>query len=124
MPTVHLIEDIWGIIKSYMFHNIKIHGKHLKNDPYIIKYNQVMKNIPKPNVPINGPRIIYSSMTKSTRFIKFIYHFNFFFKKYHPYNFYLNSRTIVETQILKQGYDAEYLTYDSLFREEYFNQYK
>ena len=124
MSTVHLIEDVWTIIKSYMFHNIKIHGKHLKNDPNISNYNKVMKNIPKPSVPINGPRIIYSSMTKTNRFIKFVYHINFFYKKHKPYNHYLNSRTILETQILKDGYDTEYLTYDSKFREEYFNQYK
>jgi|UniRef100_A0A6C0C2A6 hypothetical protein len=121
---MHLIEDIWGLIKSYMFHNIKIHGKHLKNDPDITKYNQVMDCIPKPSVPINGPRIIYSSMTNSVRFIKFVYHFNFFFKKHQPYNYYLHSRTIIEVQMLKDGYDGEYLTRDSKFREEYFNQYK
>ncbi len=118
-----LLEDVWGIIKSYMFHNIKIHGKHLKKDPYIIKYNQVMKNIPKPSIPRNGPRIVYSSMKNSTRFIKFVYHFNFFFKKYKPYNFYLNSRTITEVQMLKDNYDGDYLTYESKLREEYFNQY-
>ena len=119
-----LVEDIWLIIKSYLFHNINIHGKHLKNDPFIKKYNEIIKNLPKPSVPLNGPRIVYSSMTKKTRFIKFVYHFNFFFKKYHPYDFYLNSRTIMETQLLKDSYDESYLTYDSKFREEYFNQYK
>ena len=121
---MYLIEDAWGIVKSYMFHNINIHGKHLKNDPFVKKYNETIQNIPKPSVPHNGPRIVYSSMTNSTRFIKFVYHFNFFFKKYvRLQNFYLNSRTIIETQLLKDGYDAEYLTYDSKFREEYFNQY-
>ena len=26
-----IIEDVWREIKTYLFHNIKIHGKHLKN---------------------------------------------------------------------------------------------
>jgi hypothetical protein len=117
-----LIEDVWGIIKSYMYHNIKIHGKHLKNDPYIIQYNQVMKNIPKPCVPFNGPRIMYSSMTKSTRFIKFVYHLNYFYLMGDPGDPF-KKRTLIEIQMLNNSYDAEYLTYDSKFREIYFNQY-
>jgi hypothetical protein len=115
---MYLIEDVWGIVKSYMFHNIKIHGKHLINDPFVKKYNETIKNIPKPSVPLNGPRIVYSSMTNTIRFIKFIYHFNFYKSNS------IRHRTIMEIQMLKHGYDAENLTCGSKFREEYFNQYK
>jgi hypothetical protein len=111
---MYLMEDVWGIIKSYMYHNIKIHGKHLKNDPYIIQYNQVIKNIPKPTVPINGPRIIFTSAKKNIRFIRFIYHLDVFF---------LWKRTIVEHQLLNEDYDEDCMTHDSLYRQEYFNQY-
>ena len=31
---MYIIEDIWREIKTYLFHNIKIHGKHLKNDKW------------------------------------------------------------------------------------------
>jgi hypothetical protein len=122
-----IVEDVWKHIKSFVFHNIKIHGKHLKNEPYNINYNHVMKNIPKPSIPFNGPRIIYSSAISSTRFVKYIYHMIFpnFWKNFNirnasPYG----NRTIIEIQMLNNEYDADYLTHDSKFREEYFNQYK
>ena len=76
-----IIEDIWKHIKSYMFHDIKIHGKHLKNDPYIIKYNDIMKNIPRPSIPLNGPRIVFSSHKKNIRYVKFLYHINYFYTR-------------------------------------------
>ena len=120
-----IIQDVWKHIKSYMFHDIKIHGKHLKNDPYIIKYNDVMKNIPTPSIPFTGPRIVFSSHAKNIRYVKFLYHINYFFTRgvppiYDPWK----KLTIVEYQLLDGNYDEDCLTYDSKIREEYFNQYK
>ena len=68
-------DDIWNYIKEFMFHNIKKHGKHLKNDPYIKIYNNITQSLPrfKPFDIGNGPYIIYTSREKSTYFIKFIY---------------------------------------------------
>ena len=43
---MYIIEDVWREIKSYLIHNIKIHGKHLKDDKYVKKYNKVMKQLP------------------------------------------------------------------------------
>ncbi len=111
-----IIEDIWKQIKSYLIHNIKIHGKHLKNDKNIIYYNEIIKNIPKPRIPYNGPRIIFTSVQKNIRFIRFIYHLD----RSCPWK-----RTIIEHQLLNnEEYDSDYQTYDSQYREEYFNQYK
>jgi hypothetical protein len=118
-----IIEDVWKHIKSYMFHNIKIHGKHLKNDPYIIKFNNIMKNIPKPIVPFNGPRIIFSSYKRNMRYVKFLYHINYFYTRSVPNNSW-KKLAIVEYQLLGENYDENCLTYDSKIREEYFNQYK
>ena len=68
-----IIEDIWREIKSFLFHNIKIHGKHLKNDKYVKKFNQVVKSIPLKYIPSSGPRIIFQSQLKSYRCAKFLY---------------------------------------------------
>ncbi len=70
---MHIIEDIWREIKSFLFHNIKIHGKHLKNDKYVKKFNQVVKSIPLKYIPSSGPRIIYQSQLKPYRCAKFLY---------------------------------------------------
>ena len=42
-----IVEEIWREIKTYLFHNIKIHGKHLKDDVYIKKYNNLLKKYKK-----------------------------------------------------------------------------
>ena len=33
---MYIIEDVWREIKSYLIHNIKKHGKHLKDDKVIV----------------------------------------------------------------------------------------
>lgn len=35
-------DDIWKNIEDFLIHDIKKHGKHLKNDPYVIQYNKVI----------------------------------------------------------------------------------
>ena len=39
-------EELWIIIKYFLFHNIKF-SKHLKNDPDIINFNKVINSLPK-----------------------------------------------------------------------------
>jgi hypothetical protein len=68
-----IIEDIWREIKSFLFHNIKIQGKHLKNDTFIKKFNQVVKSMPSKYMPTCGPRIIYQSTLKPYRCARFLY---------------------------------------------------
>lgn len=103
--------DLWNIIKSFMFHNIKTQGKHLKNDPYIKLYNLTLRLMPPLIIPRSGPRIIYSSVTANTRFIKFIYlrpmKYNFDTNKY------INNFVIKEYQILS----------DNLSEQDYYEQY-
>ena len=71
------IPEIWREIKLYLFHNINIHGKHLKNNTDIKNYNKTMKDIPKLYVPRLGPRIVYNHYRfykfNKFRFAKFIY---------------------------------------------------
>lgn len=64
------IPEIWREIKLYLFHNIKIHGKHLKNEIFIKKFNKTLKSIPKLYIPRLGPRIIYPCHKfKTARFL-------------------------------------------------------
>jgi len=47
--------------------------KHLKNDKHVKNYNNVIKIFPFLIKKYNGPRIIYNSAKKGTRFVKFVY---------------------------------------------------
>ena len=64
--------DVVGEIRNCLFHNISIHGKHLKNEPNVGIFNECMLSIPKLLYPYAGPRIIYISK-KKYRFVKFVY---------------------------------------------------
>ncbi len=66
-----IIDEIWREIKTYLFHNIKIHGKHLKNDIHIQHFNKTLKGLPKLYIPRLGPRIIYNFT--NFKYAKFIY---------------------------------------------------
>ena len=68
-----LPEELWREIKLCLFHNIKIHGKHLKDDIYTKKFNLVINSMPGKDMPRLGPRILYGSVTKPFRYVKFIY---------------------------------------------------
>ena len=70
---MYIIEDVWKEIKSFLFHNIKIHGKHLKNDVFVKKFNKVIKSMPLKYIPASGPKIIYQSQLKKYRCAKFLY---------------------------------------------------
>ena len=61
-------------ISNYLFHNIKLHGKHLQKTSEVTNFNSVMTHIPRLLFPYIGPRIIYSSCTnKKERYVKFVY---------------------------------------------------
>ena len=70
---MYIIKDIWVQIKEYLFHDIKKHGKHLKDDKYVKKYNEVMNQLPIKYIPASGPRIVYQSNTIIHRCAKFLY---------------------------------------------------
>ena len=66
--------ELWREIKSYIFHNIKIHGIHLKNDTEIKKFNKVVKSVPLKYKPNIGPIIVYGLPRDCFRFVKFVYY--------------------------------------------------
>jgi len=75
---MYIINELWWKIKSYMFHDIKKHGTHLKtNDIYVKKYNEVVKSVPTIVKPSNGPYVIYTSHpldNKSMQIAKLLYY--------------------------------------------------
>ena len=98
---------IWQLITSFLVHNIRTQGKHLKSNPVIQQYNRVMLTIPKPYASQVGPKVVFSSATQSPRFVKFMYHSPFFTTQYHRY--------IIEYQIWKEG---------TAYLDDYQNQYQ
>jgi hypothetical protein len=73
MKEIYIIEDVWRYIKIFLFHNINIHGKHLENNKYIKKYNNIIKKIPILLHENDGIRIVYNSALVPIRIVKFIY---------------------------------------------------
>ena len=94
---MYIINDIWLLIKDFLFHNIKKHGKHLKDDINIKIYNSILKTLPKMYMPRTGPRIVYNSFFKTNfRIVKFLYHI------YHKT--WKRSKTIIECASYKHYY--------------------
>ena len=72
----YIIDELWYNIKSFMFHDIKKHGRHLKiNDPCVKNYNKVVKSVPTIVKPINGPYITYKLHNSSIQVARFL-HYN------------------------------------------------
>ena len=104
---MHFPFGVWQVITSFLVHNIRTHGKHLKPDVDIQRYNRVMLTIPRPDTSKVGPKIVFTSATRRPRFVKFMYHSPFLTTQYH--------RSIVEYQIWKEG---------TAYLDEYQNQYR
>ena len=68
MRDMYIIPEIWNYIKTFIFHNIKVQGKHLKKNTEIKQYNNILKNIPRIGIPSNNIRII-----RGFEFIKYVY---------------------------------------------------
>lgn len=117
---MYIPKDLWNIIKSYMFHNIKTQGKHLKDDIYVKLYNYCLKQMCPLIIPNLGPRIIYDGSNKNYRFIKFIYLRPM---KYDIFtNTYKNNFKIVVTQLLKENYDENPKLVSKLIDDEYYKK--
>ena len=75
---MYIINELWWKIKSYMFHDIKKHGKHLRtNNLYVKNYNKVIKSVPTIVKPSSGPYVIYTSpasYNKSIKIAKLLYY--------------------------------------------------
>lgn len=125
---MYFYDEIWLYIKEFMFHNIIKQGRHLRNDIYVQKFNKVIKNIPKPIIPLLGPKIIYSSASrdKGRRFIKYCYHLHTQLNvTTNIFDLFIRPRSyqLIECQMLPIDYD-ERNKYDEILREEYYNNYK
>jgi hypothetical protein len=104
-------DDLWLLIKSFKFHNIKTQGKHLKPDLYIKLYNFTLKLMPPLIFPRLGPKIIYSSAKNKDRFVKFIYlrpmKFDMKTKKYFN-NFVIRETQVLDVNLLHADYSEQY----------------
>lgn len=69
-----LPEELWREIKSFIFHDIKNHGRHLKNNREIKQFNKVTKSIPGKYEPNIGPIIVYGLPRRNFRTVRFIYY--------------------------------------------------
>ena len=74
---VYIIDDVWDYIKTFLFHNIKTQGKHLKNDKNIICYNDSVKIFNSILKEVSNPKIIFQSVMKKSRNVRFIYEINY-----------------------------------------------
>ena len=72
---MYIINELWWKIKSYMFHDIKKHGKHLRtNNLYVKNYNEVVKSVPTIIKPSTGPYVIYNSPQNPIRVARLLYY--------------------------------------------------
>lgn len=66
--------DVWRELKTYIIHDIKNHGKHLKKTTEIINYNTVMRQLPRIYAMTGNPKIVYKNHNNiSYRCKKFLY---------------------------------------------------
>ena len=66
--------DIWRELKTYIIHDIKNHGKHLKKTIEIINYNTLMRELPRIYAMAGSPKIVYQNCYNiSDRCKKFLY---------------------------------------------------
>lgn len=71
----YIIDELWYKIKSFMFHDIKKHGRHLKiNDLYVKNYNEVVKSVPTIVKPVTGPYVTYNLHNSSIQVARFLYY--------------------------------------------------
>jgi len=70
---MYIINDVWLYIKCFLFHNIKIHGKHLEDNKDIKNYNSIIKKISVLLCESDTFKIIYDSALKQPRLVKLVY---------------------------------------------------
>jgi hypothetical protein len=74
---MYIIDDVWLYIKLFLFHNIKIHGKHLEDNKHIKKYNGIIKKFNMLLCESDTIKIVYGSALKQTRMVKLIYNLKY-----------------------------------------------
>tara|TARA_Y200000002_G_scaffold165321_1_gene136355 strand:+ start:816 stop:1190 length:375 start_codon:yes stop_codon:yes gene_type:complete len=116
---MYLPNDLWLMIKDYIFHNILKHGKHLKKDIWINNYNKCLSTLNPLLIPRYGQRLVYYQ-NSNERFIKFYYYFPLKYDERH--DFFYNCIKITEIQILPENYDSDNLTFDHKLRYDYYHK--
>jgi hypothetical protein len=109
MSGIYLPDELWNIIKLFLFHDIR-YGIHLKNDKYIILYNNIIKKLPKRKIPKLGPRVIYNPINTSFRNFKYIYFIKIKNIRY----------MIIEIQKLPDKYQYNFKKFDKLILNNYY----
>ena len=66
--------DIWREIKTYIVHNIKTQGKHLKKEKSVINFNTTLKDLPNFTPPTSGPQIVFNAAKRPIRVARYLYH--------------------------------------------------
>ena len=75
MKKYYIIDDVWILIKSFLFHNIKKQGKHLKKEiKHVCLYNKVVKSVPTIIKPVSGPYVVYSLPKNNIQLAKLLYY--------------------------------------------------
>ena len=116
---MELPDDIWYIVKSFLFHNIKQHGKHLKDDNNIKIYNNSIKKFNTSLYESNSVRIVLFEKRDQNK--------NYFFYRF-CYHLIINNinKTIIETGMFNKdvlNYENKEEISDKI-REEYYNKIK
>jgi len=70
--------DIWNEIKTYIVHNIKTQGKHLKKEKSVINFNKSLQDLPTFKPPTSGPQIVFTSLYSPLRMARYLYHIQAF----------------------------------------------
>ena len=104
---MYIINDIWLYIKTFLFHNIKTQGKHLKNNPNIENYNKSIKIFNTIIEESSNPRIILYPSRNNFRIVRFIYEINF--------------KQIKQLIIIYQKYKEQHPKYLDLRRDYLYN---
>ena len=104
---MYLPDELWIIVKYFLFHNIKF-SKHLKKDKEIITFNKVIKSLPRRLAPRYGPRIMYFPKKKIYK--------NFYLLRIKNNNFF----KIIVVINLPEDYKEKFQIYDKLIRIDYY----
>lgn len=118
---MYIIDEIWLNIKEYLFHNIKIQGKHLKNEKNIILFNNVLRQIPRyMSWDIgNGPYILYSPYRSKNKCVRFIYKL-----KYKKFNYKITTYMIFPSDYICSSFHYLGGWMDDIIENEYYENFR
>jgi len=104
-------EALWEIIKSYQLNYQISWHKKIKN---------IIKDIPIPDSPKNGPRIVFYNLDEKFRFVKYLYHIPMFKNSIYAKNKYDTYTIIVYAPYFHQ-YGVSMGLNDKIIIDEYWS---